>query len=55
MKEAQTGISFDSLNSQNFFNARLKYSVKEAELKKGDGYLVLNNRFCRDKTPKSLM
>ena len=54
MKEAQAGITFDSLNSQNFFNARLKYSVKEAELKKGDGYLVLNNRFCRIKTPKSV-
>lgn len=54
MKEAQAGIVFDSLNSQNFFNARLKYSVKEAEIKKGDGYLVLNNRFCRIKTPKSI-
>ena len=53
MKEAQSGLVFGSLNNQNFFNVRLKYSTKESELKKGDGYLVLGNKFCRIKTVKN--
>lgn len=52
MKESQVGIVFDSLNTQSFFGVRLKYNAKEEELKKGDGYLVINNKFYRIKTPK---
>lgn len=46
LKESGTGILLDYLANQTLFtNVKLKYGVKEREIKAGDGYLILNTKY----------
>ena len=54
LKEAQCGILFGYMGNQSFFtNVKLRYGVREDDIKAGEGYLILNNKFYSIKTPQN--
>lgn len=54
LKESGNGILLDYMANQTFFtNVKLRYGTKEREIRTGDGYLILNTRYCSIKTPNN--